>query len=744
MASDDAIGVTADRAGPPAGETRVEDDIRIISDPSDPEVIGAPERAAPATAEAAAVPEDAPLPHTPDVPALSPAVDAAPSAHLPDAAVGFDQTRWRVAASTPAPFVVTHPPAIHDGNDTAADMEAGDDADPAGSVTPSAPDGVTQAAVFTDAAGSALSEQGATEVLAADAATDAQEAELPTPPTKVATPTITLPPADDVAPASTAAQELTGDDGPAAWVAEMHPSAPQYASRAPGGLAAEDPPPAAAPAGEAAPPDEALAAVGPAVGRAGPTIPARDRAVAISDRPTTPMLPDMPDLDQQEPSIVDRLESLSQLIEELVDALGPIGTSTSLPNEPVRAAIPEAGDMSVRAWLRILIYLGRVVAPACRDALEFENMGRARPLAMEIVQAAPAVAGAVRASIVLAGFTLGAASEEPGANAAPALRQALASDRVARCLAHLLNDLTALETWLGSGATGASARSWVSAGWPEPHVTAPTRAASAPASLIPRPMPHDVAPLSATAGLPPLPPLLPLRPTGPWDGARASAAPARYPYGSHAPLQQQSTPPATRAAPQLTPPATARSVAGASGPADWSRYGAGDRRILRVVIVVALLFLMPGVLLLLHPDFSLATRAPGGGAVPTSAVALAASPTVAPVPTATAAPMPTSTPRSPTPHPTAPPVTPTVSALTLTCGSPGVVLPLYNSGAAPQSWTLTLPTGVSTDGLRGVVNPGKTYTIDLWALPGTRSGSATAYLVSAGHRAPIKLTVPGC
>ena len=182
-----------------------------------------------------------------------------------------------------------------------------------------------------------------------------------------------------------------------------------------------------------------------------------------------------------------------------------------------------------------------------------------------------------------------------------------------------------------------------------------------------------------------------------------------------------------------------------SDPADWSRYASGERRILGAIIAITLLFLLPGVFLLLRPNLSAQTQAVNG-ATSTAGVAASASPTAVASPTATATPAPTATPtpKQPTPRPTSPAVVPTVSALTLVCGSPGVPLPLHNPGATPQSWTLTLPSGVSTDGLRGVVNPGKTFTIDLWARSGTRSGTATAYLVSAGQQTPIRLTLPGC
>jgi hypothetical protein len=465
---------------------------------------------------------------------------------------------------------------------------------------------------------------------------------------------------------------------------------------------------------------------------------APDRALAISDRPTTPMLPDLPDMDRPPLAMADRLESLSKEIELLVEALDPIGATTSLPDEPLRDVIPEAPNVIVRAWLRSLLYLGRVVAPACREALHADDMLRARPLAVELAQAAPVVAGAVRASIVLAGFIVGPAGESVVPRSAPMLRRALASDRVARCLARLLNDLTALETWLGTAHLGVSARSWVSPAssvsprWPDSQNMWPAPTVFSPSALAPRP----VSRLPATTGLPPLPPLAaePRQRPG-------SALTGPVPWRSSSPhLSRHATPRQQLPAPTARPPApppTMRSKTDPSDPANWSRYASGEWRIFGAVVAITLLFLLPGIFLLLRPNLSAPTQA-ASGATSTVGAATSASPTAVASPTATP------TPKQPTPRPTSPAVVPEVSALTLVCGSPGVVLPLHNPSTTPQSWTLTLPSSVATDGLRGVVNPGKTYTIDLWARPGTQAGSATAYLVSAGQRAPIRLTLPGC
>ncbi len=132
--------------------------------------------------------------------------------------------------------------------------------------------------------------------------------------------------------------------------------------------------------------------------------------------------------------------------------------------------------------------------------------------------------------------------------------------------------------------------------------------------------------------------------------------------------------------------------------------------------------------------------------------------------TATLAPTPAPTAIPPTPAPTPQPtkpastspqpksasggIAPTVSALTLACGSPGVGLPLRNTSNTVQSWTLPLPLGVIGNGwtgtLSGTVNPGQTLTLYLWQSGTGKSGTVTAYVRTGATQYPVQLIFGRC
>jgi hypothetical protein len=775
MASDSAIRAPADLILPAVGGSQMDDDIRIISEP-DP---------VPTTPEAsvAATTSDAPAP---DATGESASTHGAANEPLtaqaytpPDARRGVDDAEEPRDAHAAERMADTYPHLVHFHSTTPWER---------------APEATTPEEPAPDLTLDAVTSPVAPDAPAAEPVVDFA---APTPPADtpapVSTPFAVTPlPALDAAPAAPApagaapeppaeamAAAPAPDDTPAATRADVEtpataleqPDDPVDASASAPDLTAGQPAPSADPVSDAVDP---VGVAAPASAQphnandlsdfsdfsdaapepeppfvtwlhavAEPTQGSADRALAISERPTTPMLPDLPNMELSEPPIIGRLDLLSRGIEELVEALGAVGAGTPLPDEPLRALIAEAPNINVRTWLRALLYLGRVVAPTCREALRIQDVRRARLLAAEIANAAPAVAGAVRASIMLAGFTIGSPDEFTAPDAAPMLRRALTSDRVARCLAHLLNDLTALETWLAATAS-LGVGPWVAPGWHTPGAAGRYGLQAPPA--------YSAPPFSALASLPPLPPQLPPHTSG---RLPSWSYPPRHPSGRLVPYQRQLAAP-VRATPHPRPfappsqgggaiPSPAPDEPGAlNDPSDRISYATGDRRIFGGVLMMTIVLLVLAVALPLLLQGSDNLSAAGrSGAVPTANVALEASPTAAVSPTATAAPVPTATPQ-PTPQPTITAVRPGVSTLTLVCGTPGVALPLQNPAASPLTWTLTLPASVTSTGLRGVVNPGKTYTIYLWERAGTKSGAATAYVVSQGHKTSINLSLPGC
>jgi hypothetical protein len=443
--------------------------------------------------------------------------------------------------------------------------------------------------------------------------------------------------------------------------------------------------------------------------------------------------------------VISRVESLRAGIEELVEAFGACGAGTSLPDEVLTGAVYDAPRITVRAWLHSLLRLGRIVAPACCEALQACDLDRACSLMAELAQAAPVVSSVVRASIGLAGFTLDA-STTAAETAAPQLRRALTSDAVAHSLACLLSDLTSLEMWLGSVRPAQDTRLVVPPGWPQ------TLAARAPHDVGLLPLPHYTG--SHGSALTGLPPLSPDRLDNPARSDHALSAATR----------------SDRRALSVVPPrhlvgaASAESRAPAEAePIEITdegrqRIARGDRRILAGVIACTLvLLLLAGVTELLGARQGTGAQASAGGNVATPAGALITAPTDTPAPDAT--PSPTAPPSTPTPLPTktplpavarpaaaphAPAVVPTVRSLTLRCGASGVSLPLRNPSAAVQSWSLGLPAGVRADGVRGTVNPGMTLWVGVWEVAGGPSGQATLYVRSAGGETPVVVTLPGC
>ncbi len=91
---------------------------------------------------------------------------------------------------------------------------------------------------------------------------------------------------------------------------------------------------------------------------------------------------------------------------------------------------------------------------------------------------------------------------------------------------------------------------------------------------------------------------------------------------------------------------------------------------------------------------------------------------------------------------------PTVSWLRLSCGAPGVALPLRNPSSAVQSWSMALPAGVVASGwtgtVRGTVSPGRTLTLLLWQTAGSQAGSSLLTVQSAGQLSTVQLSLGTC
>jgi hypothetical protein len=452
------------------------------------------------------------------------------------------------------------------------------------------------------------------------------------------------------------------------------------------------------------------------------------------------------------------VESLGVGIEELAELLGGVETRSAISGAYLSDVLANGPAISLQTWLHALLYLGRVVAPACRDALMLGDLLRGRMLVAELLQAAPTVVECARAASMLSGGASDGVGLGRSSVAAPALRRALADERAVRCLAKLHADMGALAGWL--------ARS------------------------------------SATDGLPPLPSLAEPSALGmAWEGAAAGPAlaprltrPTPTPppdtslFTGAAPASHGTTKAALPSVwrPQLEDspaPPTAKSEADEPWQDDPTAATAlRKRRLFATLVACVLLALaLAGAGRLWWNAQSAASTSATVSAAPTTqqdagVASSAASPAAIPTePTATekvmpATPAPTSVPaaQAPAPSPTRAPtavraapataattptagaatadaaVVPTVSSLAVACGAPGVALPLHNPSGTALAWSLVLPPGVVASGTQGMVNPGKTLTIFLQQTSGGPSSHAVLYVESGGRQTPVYLTLSGC
>lgn len=454
-----------------------------------------------------------------------------------------------------------------------------------------------------------------------------------------------------------------------------------------------------------------------------------------------------------------RVASLGMGIEAFADLLGGEGALPSLANQYLSDGLANAPSISVQTWLHALLYLGRVIAPACRDALMLGDLLHGRMLVAELLQAEPTVSGCARLASRLSGLAPDDAAARQPDIAASTLRGVLASDQGARCLAKLQADMAVLAGWLARGSA--------TDGLPALPPLAPPSALGAVSGSVPR----DAA--SSAYGARPTPTPTPTPPpfSSAFSGADQSARTQRRPVPPavwRPALEDTGAPPPTVSYADAGP--TQR--AGADGP--W-RDGPDATRSLRKRRVVATLVACTLLALALAGAGRLWLNAQASGdTFPAASATSTTQPDAANVDTAGTAPTlatdppATATVARPTPSPTHTPATkrtapapaaatpgataalggaavvPAMSSLTLVCGAPGVSLPLYNSSAGPLTWTIVPPSGVETSGIAGVVNGGKTLTISVWAAAGSPAGKATLYVQSGGRQTPLRLTLPGC
>jgi hypothetical protein len=477
-----------------------------------------------------------------------------------------------------------------------------------------------------------------------------------------------------------------------------------------------------------------------------PTIGTGDPAVPVGASPAKTSAAATPDAaDRAECALAHRVESFGIHVERLVQALAPADAPTLLASEPLRGVLvnlPDVPDVPVSVWLHALLYLGRAVAPPCRQALLAGDLLRAQALATELLQALPTIMGCASASMSFV-RSLGAPADPSAATAQPAplLRQALATDAVAQCLARLRDDLTVLDRWVKRNAAVGS--------WPEPLATWPSALAT-PIGGATLPPDDAAAQMHATQmllcsiympGLPVLPPVpssaiaqLSLSaPEAPV--ARAPAAP--WPPSAYSRMTNE---------PRRRRPA----------PCDVTGYR-GDRRALGVVSGIALMLLLLAMAAQVGgvpPVWGGAWAANAGADEKSQAAGSGHSPNTNPAPAPSGSPASATPTSSPTPTASstvgthsigiAVPVVPLARALTLSCGGHGTALLLHNPGSTPQTWRLGMPPGLLADGTHGVVNPGKTLIIHLWRTAGQRRGTARLYVQSAGKWTAVNLVLLAC
>lgn len=459
---------------------------------------------------------------------------------------------------------------------------------------------------------------------------------------------------------------------------------------------------------------------------------------------------------RSEQGVAFTVESLGVGIEELAELLGGVETYSAIGTAYVSDVLANGPAISIQTWLHALLYLGRVIAPACRDALMLGDLLRGRMLVSELLQAAPTVVGCARAASMLSsgasdGIALGRSSE-----AAPVLRRALADDRSVRCLANLHADMGALAGWL--------ARSSATDGLPPlPSLAGPSALGLPMKGTAAGPANASHQPLST----PPPPPA-----TGPSLGATPASPTMRRsaPHSVWRPqLEDVPAPPTAKSEadePWLDDPAAAATLR-------------KRRRFATLVACVLLGLAVAGAgRLWWNAQAAAAPASPSVNTAPTAqqdagVASTTAIPTSVPTtePTAvptTPRPAPTSVPAAQAPVPTRVPtivhaapatttqaptagsaptgaaVVPAVSGLTVACGAPGVALPLYNAGSTTLAWSLVLPPGVVASGTLGLVNPGKTLTIFIQQTSAEPNNHAVMYVQSGGRQTPVYLTLSSC
>ena len=463
---------------------------------------------------------------------------------------------------------------------------------------------------------------------------------------------------------------------------------------------------------------------------------------------------------QTERAVALRVADFGAAVEDLASMLGGIEGENPLLAESLRGVVRDAPDVDVRTWLHALLHLGRVAAPALRDALFAGQRRAARARADQLIRAAPTITGCARIAAVLALGTADTTTPGTPAEAAPLFFEALATSAFAHCLERLRDDLGVIEHWLAEDTQAVApihlegASSWAWALAPRP-TDGHSRTGMVP--WTPTPNAHGGVPAVTH---------LPLSPATRAPVMRTPVA--RTPSIVGLPTLDDA---------EREPPTRWETTAGAAvaRPADRRRrsaFGVAHRLLPEAVAARSdirrlwllstafslLLLALALTVQILGPLLTADTRASDAGqgagvasiqatqtvaVVPTTSLSDTTGTTAAtPAPT-TARPTTAATTAKPAPPSTGAAIVPLVGTLSLHCGV-NTTLGLYNATTSVKTFTLAVPPGVRSNGLRGVVNPGKTLPILLWLAPRTQASRATATLTAAGRSSPIVLTIPSC